>query len=227
MADKKNNTGTDNSGYGNSGNWNSGNRNSGYGNSGYGNSGNRNSGDRNSGYGNSGYGNSGDRNSGYGNSGDRNSGYGNSGNWNSGNWNSGCFNTDEPLARFFNRESNVKLSEFCNSDAYPDFSEMNPCVWVEESMMTAEEKKEFPSYKTTGGYIKKLEYKDAWGVFWRKTSDENKKKVLALPNFDASIFKEITGIDVNQNSEAKQKATELRKKADELLKSAEALEASL
>jgi len=237
MTDKKNNTGVDNSGNRNSGDWNSGNwnsgdRNTGNGNSGYGNSGDWNSGNRNSGDWNSGNWNSGDRNtgngnSGYGNSGNRNSGYGNSGNWNSGNWNSGCFNTDEPLARFFNRESNVKLSEFYNSDACPDFSEMNPCVWVEESMMTTEEKKEFPSYKTTGGYLKKLEYKDAWGVFWRKTTEENKKKVLSLPNFDASIFKEITGIDVNQNSEAKQKATELRKKADELLKSAEALEASL
>ena len=222
MADKKNNTGVDNSG-----DWNSGHRNSGHRNSGNRNSGDWNSGDWNSCHRNSGDWNSGDGNSGYGNSGYWNSGNRNSGYGNSGNWNSGCFNTDEPLARFFNRESNVKLSEFYNSDAYPDFSEMNPCVWVEESMMTTEEKKEFPSYKTTGGYLKKLEYKDAWGVFWRKTTEENKKKVLSLPNFDASIFKEITGIDVNQNSEAKQKAIELRKKADELLKSAEALETSL
>ena len=93
--------------------------------------------------------------------------------------------------------------------------------------MTAEEKKAFPSHATTGGYVKTLEYKDAWSVFWRNTPESNKKKILALPNFDAAIFKEITGIDVEVNSEAKDKAIELRKKADELLKSAEALEASL
>ena len=212
MADKKNNTGVDNTGYRNSGDRNSGDRNSGDGNSGYRNSGDVNSGDWNSG----------DRNSGYGNS-----GYGNSGDWNSGNRNSGCFNTDEPFARFFNRESNVKLSQFRLTSSYPDFSDMSPCVWIEESMMTDAEKKECPTYKTTGGYIKKLEYKDAWGVFWRKTSEENKKKVLALPNFDASIFKEITGIDVEGNSEAKQKAQELEDEATKLLAKARELRESL
>lgn len=93
--------------------------------------------------------------------------------------------------------------------------------------MTDDEKKARPSHETTGGYVKKLGYKEAWAVFWRKTSDANKKKVLALPNFDSAIFKEITGIDVSGNEDAKKKAYELRKKADALLKTAEELEASL
>ena len=161
------------------------------------------------------------------NTGIDNTGKGNSGNWNSGYGNSGMFNSDEPFARMFNKPTTVKLSVFVGSPAYPDFSDFQICYWIESSMMTDEEKKAFPTHETTGGYIKKIEYKEAWSVFWRKTSESNKAKILALPNFDAAIFKTITGIDVGQNSEAKQKAKELRMKADELLKSAEALESSL
>jgi hypothetical protein len=233
----KNNTGDNNSGNRNSGNRNSGNWNSGDWNSGDWNSGNRNSGDcnsgncnsgyRNSGYRNSGDWNSGDRNSGDWNSGNRNSGDCNSGNCNSGDWNSGCFNTDEPCARFFNRDSKVKLSEFRQTTAWPDFSDMQPCVWIEESIMTDDEKKEFPTYKTTGGYIKTLAYKEAWAVWKRKTSKENWEKVLALPNFSWEVFTSITGIEIDDSSESKKKVVELREKADELLAQAKALEASL
>ena len=85
--------------------------------------------------------------------------------------------------------------------------------------MTQEEKKKNPSYKTTGGYLKTLEYKEAWAVFWRKTSEENRQKFLNLPNFDAEIFREITGIDVEDDG----KKSELLKKADELIAKAEEL----
>ena len=179
----KGNTGTDNTGENNSGD----------GNSGDGNSGNWNSGD-----GNSGDGNSGDGNSGNWNSGNWNSGDGNSGNWNSGNRNSGVFCSIEPDALFFNKPTTVKLSKFIGTSEWPDFSGMNPCVWVEESIMTDEEKESNPTYKTTGGFIKKLEYKEAWAVFWRKTSESNKKKVLSLPNFSWEVFTSITGIKPDQ-----------------------------
>lgn len=32
---------------------------------------------------------------------------------------------------------------------------------------------------------------------WKKLSDAEKQAVMELPNFDAEIFEEITGIDVN------------------------------
>ena len=155
----------------------------------------------NTGTDNTGENNSGDRNSGNRNSGDRNSGDRNSGYCNSGDWNSGGFNTVEPDALFFNKPTTIKLSEFVQTSAWPDFYEMNPCVWIESSIMTDKEKTKNPTHETTGGYIKKLSYKDAWAVFWRKTSDENKKKVLALPNFDKIIFREITGIEVDDVKE--------------------------
>ena len=126
--------------------------------------------------------------------------------------------------RAFNKPTTIKRSEFTG---WPDFSEMNPCVWIESSMMTKEEKKEFPTHETTGGYLKTLTYKEAWAVWKRKCTPENWKKLLALPNFDPQIFEEITGIKVDDNSEAKKKTTELRVKADELLAQAKLLESSL
>jgi hypothetical protein len=211
MFKKNKNTGTDNTGNWNSGHWNAG---------------DWNSGNRNSGHWNAGDWNSGNRNSGHGNSGNRNSGHWNAGDWNSGDWNSGAFNTDEPYARLFNRKSNVKMSELVNSDRWPTWCDFTPCVWIEESIMTDEEKREFPTYKTTGGYLKTISYKEAWAVFWRKTSEDNKQKFLSLPNFDAAIFKEITGIET-KNSGSRKKAKELREQADKLLSKARELESSL
>lgn len=168
----KNNTGYNNSGNRNSGNWNSGNRNSGYGNSGYGNSGNMNSGNWNSG--------------------DRNSGNRNSGNWNSGDWNSGYFNIDEPKVRIFGKETEVAREDI----VFPDYFWFDLNVWVGENDMTDKEKEENDQYKVAGGYLKTKGYREAWREAWDKASDEDRRKTLALPNWNNEIFKEITGIDV-------------------------------
>ena len=188
--------------------WNSGHRNSGHMNSGDGNSGDGNSGDGNSGHGNSGHGNSGHgnsshRNSGDWNSGDGNSGHGNSGDWNSGDMNSGSrnsglFNTDEPCARFFNKPTDIKLSDFYDSDQCPSWFGFELNQWISAIDMTDEEKKENTSWETCRGYLRTHEYKEAWANFWAKTSEENKHKFLNLPNFDAEIFHDITGIDVRK-----------------------------
>ena len=199
------NSGYGNSGYRNSGNGNSrdrnsgdrnsGNRNSGNGNSGYGNSGNGNSGDGNSGYGNSGnwnsgYGNSGDRNSGY-----RNSGKGNSGNWNSGNWNSGYFNSDEPCLRMFNKMTDCKRDDI----HIPSWCYFDLTVWVSHDTATEEEKKKYKNeIEICGGFLKTLDYKDAWRLAWNKASVDERKKLFELPNWDNEVFKKITGIDAEK-----------------------------
>ena len=217
------NSGNRNSGYGNSGNRNSGYSNSGYGNSGYSNSGYGNSGYRNSGYGNSGYGNSGDRNSGYsnsgygnsgnGNSGDRNSGYGNSGDSNSGNRNSGdrctgdfnisdnetgCFCTEQHKIRIFDIETYMTLDQWRNSKACRLLRRINyiPCEWVWEDAMYEEEKESHPSYKTTGGYLKKNDLSKVNQEWWEKLTDDEKQIIKDIPNFDSEKFKMIMGIEV-------------------------------
>ena len=186
-----------NSGYRNSGNCNSGNRNSGNCNSGNCNSGNRNSGYWNSGICNSGDWNSGNRNSGNCNSGDWNSGNcnsgdWNSGDWNSGDWNSGYFNSDEPCVRIFNKMTKKKRNEI----NIPLWCCFDLTVWVSHDTATDKEKEEHKKeIETCGGYLKTLEYKDAWKLAWDKADKDQHKELLKLPNWDNEVFKEITGID--------------------------------
>jgi hypothetical protein len=190
------NSGDCNSGDCNSGNYNSGNCNSGNRNSGNCNSGNRNSGNRNSGNRNSGYRNSGNRNSG-----NCNSGYHNSGNYNSGYYNSGLFNTDEPKMRIFNKESDITYSEWLNSNSYIYF-DIPLNEFICENDMTDKEKEEHPEWKTTGGYLKTLEYKEAWAKWWEENKSEDMiKRIKNLPNFDSRIFKKITGISIDEEDD--------------------------
>ena len=221
----RNNTGTDNtgnwnSGYGNSGSWNSGNRNSGYWNSGNRNSGNLNSGNLNSGDLNSGNWNSGNWNSGNWNSGDLNSGDWNSGDLNSGygnstNRSSGIFCSEEGTVRLFNKETNLKWDEI----NHPDFDEFYLNKWIPESEMTDEEKKAEPNFFVMEGYLKTYTWEEAWANYWRDSDEEERQKVLNLPNFDAKIFKDITGIDVETTSETIEIGGKVYKVTDELKQS--------
>jgi Pentapeptide repeats (8 copies) len=171
----------------NSGNYNSGSR----------NSGNRNSGSRNSGDCNSGFGNSGNLNSGFSNSGDYNSGFGNSGNRNSGFGNSGDYNSG-----YFNTHSKIFCFNQIVELSYDDYYLLIPLLdfnltqWILPENMSEEEKTQNPKWETCEGYLKTYEYKEAWQNSWNKLTQKNKQKFLDLPNFDAKIFEEITGINV-------------------------------
>ena len=190
------NSGNHNSGNRNSGNRNSGNRNSGNRNSGYSNSGNRNSGDNNSGNCNSGNSNSGNCNSGNRNSGDNNSGDNNSGDNNSGDNNSGLFNTKEHNMYCFDILSDMKRSDWEHHPARYASFKFNLISFIGFDVMTEEEKKNFPEYKTIGGYLKTNDYKTACEIWWGKLNQKEKDSFKTLPNFNADIFYEITGIRI-------------------------------
>jgi hypothetical protein len=164
-----------NTGLHNSGDYNSRDRNSGNCNSGNWNSGNWNSGDRNSGYCNSGNCNSGDRNSGNWNSGDRNSG-----NWNSVNRSSGFFNSkQEDIVMVFNKP--CKVSEWENSK--------KPLFIF------------FGLTKEVNGKTVSIDYKEAWKKAYSNATKEDIELLKALPNFDAKVFKEISGINILKEGE--------------------------
>ena len=189
------NTGVFNSGSRNSGDWNSGDCNSGYFNSGSRNSGNFNSGSRNSGDWNSGSRNSGDWNSGRGNSGSRNSGNWNSGDWNSGNCNSGFFCTNSPKLRLFNKETDFTMEEFMKTEWYAVLTsgEFNLTKW---RAYTDEEKAQDERKRFISGELITIPYKEACANWWASLSEKDKAIIKTIPNFDANIFAEITGIDV-------------------------------
>ena len=176
------NTGDNNSGNRNTGDWNTGVWNIGDNNTGYWNTGDNNTG----------YWNSGDNNTGYWNSGNLNTGYKNTGYGNSANRQSGIFNSSEGTVRIFNKDSGKTWDEI----DHPHFRGFFLCKWVAWSDMTAYEKKEKPKAEKAEGYFKQYTYKEAWDNFWRDTDEANRQKFLNLPNFDAEIFKEITGVDV-------------------------------
>lgn len=189
------NAGIFNSGDWNSGNFNSGDCNSGYINSGDRNSGNFNSGSRNSGDWNSGSRNSGDWNSGRCNSGSHNSGNWNSGDWNSGNYNSGFFCTNSPKLRLFNKETDFTMEEFIKTEWYAVLTsgKFNLTKW---RAYTDEEKAQDEQKRFIDGELITIPYKEACANWWASLSEKDKAIIKTIPNFDANIFAEITGIDI-------------------------------
>ena len=126
------------------------------------------------------------------NSGSCNSGSCNSGSWNSGDRNSGFFNSDEPNIRMFNKDTNLKRGDI----NIPLWCYFSLTIWVSHDTATEEEKEKHKrEIETCGGYLKTLEYKEAWKLAWSKASKEEHKQLLKLPNWNNKVFIEITGID--------------------------------
>ena len=135
------------------------------------------------------------------NTGNWNTGNWNTGNWNTGNRNTGYLNTIEPADYlFFNKPCSIPREDL----EFPQFFYFDLTEWVYESDMTDEEKAENPTYKTAGGYLKSKEYKEAWREAWDKADDEDRRKCLSLPNWDNEIFREISGIDVERELNARE-----------------------
>jgi hypothetical protein len=172
------------------GRWNTGNR----------NTGNRNTGDCNTGDCNTGNRNTGDCNTGNRNTGDCNTGDCNTGDWNKSSFNTGCFNTEEQKIMLFNKPSNMTYSEWLDSDARYLLNQIPKDVveWVYEEDMTDEEKAAHPTYETTGGYLKVLDESECGQLWWGSLSDRRKEIIKAIPNFDAEIFFQCTGVRVDE-----------------------------
>lgn len=173
------NTGKNCTGRCNTGNWNTGNW----------NTGNRNTGNCNTG----------NWNTGHCNTGNRNAGDCNTGDWNKSSFNVGCFNTEEQKIMLFNKSSDMTYREWLESDARWLLNQMpkNVVEWVYESDMSDEEKAEHQTYETTGGYIKVMEKSESGQLWWNDLPDDKKAVIKSLPNFDAGIFEQCTGIKIN------------------------------
>lgn len=163
-----------------------------------------NTGDRNTGNRNTGNRNANDRNTGNCNTGNRNTGDRNTGSWNTGDWNkssfnTGCFNTEEQKIMLFNKPSGMTYREWINSDARYLLNQIpkNVVEWVYEENMTDTEKAAHPTYETTGGYLKVLDESECGQLWWDALTDYQKNIIKAIPNFDAEIFFQCTGIRTN------------------------------
>ena len=152
------------------------------------NSGNWNSGDHNSG----------DHNSGNYNIGNRNSGDWNSGDWNKSSFNNGCFNTIEPTIMMFNKPSDITYRDWISSDARHLLNQIpkNVVEWIQSDNMTDEEKAAHPEHETTGGYLRVLDESECSQIWWNGLTNSQKEIIKSIPNFNKTIFEEITGIKV-------------------------------
>ena len=179
----------------NTGDCNTGNRNTGDCNTGDWNTGDCNTGDCNTGDCNTG-----NRNTGDCNTGNRNTGNRNTGDWNKSSFNTGCFNTEEQKIMLFNKPSDMTYSEWLDSDARYLLNQIPKDVveWVYEEDMTDAEKAAHPTYETTGGYLKVLDESECGQLWWGSLSDRRKEIIKAIPNFDAEIFFQCTGVRVDE-----------------------------
>lgn len=103
----------------------------------------------------------------------------------------------------FNKECELSNEEL--NGLIPHLEAVIGTIWIPESNMSEEEKVSFPNYKTLGGYLKKydLPFKEGVKLAWAKQSKFDKERWLKIPNFDADIFLEITGVDVRLDEDLK------------------------
>lgn len=193
------NRGDGNIGSMNDGTCNQGDENFGNGNIGFGNYGNFNIGDSNRG----------SWNIGIGNSGNNNIGNCNSGSWNIGDNSNGFFNTQSPKIYMFNKPTDLTTEDAYRFeilyDLYFEFRD-----WMANEYQGPIEEGYSGKYlhqvkaadndnNITIGYINPDDIKAEMNKMYHTWfSQEQKEQILALPNFDAEIFKETTGIDVNE-----------------------------
>ena len=164
------------------------------------NTGDWNTGDWNTGDCNTGDCNTGNRNTGNRNTGNRNTGDWNTGDWNKSSFNTGCFNTEEQKILLFNKPSDMTYRDWYESDARWLLNQIPKDVveWIWSDNMTDEEKEQHPEYKTTDGYLKVLDESECGQIWWGSLSDRQKNIIKAIPNFDAEIFFQCTGIRVDE-----------------------------
>ena len=149
--------------------------------------------------------NTGDWNTGNWNTGNKNTGNCNTGDWNTGDWNkssfnTGCFMTEEQKIMFFNKPSDWTYNDWLRSDARYLLNRIpkNVVEWIYSKDMTDEEKAEHPTHETTGGYLKVLDESECSQIWWEGLSEYHRDIIRSLPNFDATIFEQCTGIKVGK-----------------------------
>ena len=139
-------------------------------------------------------GNTGIFNTGDCNTGDRNTGDWNTGIFNSCNYSTGVFCNKEEKIRIFNIQSEMTMKEFLESKYYRALysAPFKLTEWVYYS----ENEKDTEDKKVLGGYLRRYTYKEACANWWENMTEENKKIIMSMPNFDKEVFYDITGIEV-------------------------------
>ena len=102
----------------------------------------------------------------------------------------------------FNKPSDITYQDWLKSDARYLLNQIpkNVVKWIYPDDMTDEEKAVHPEHKTTGGYLKVLDESECSQIWWDGLNNSQKEIIKSMPNFNESIFEEITGIKVNKQA---------------------------
>ena len=106
--------------------------------------------------------------------------------------------TEEQKIMFFNKPSDWTYNDWLRSDARYLLNRIpkNVVEWLYSEDMTHEVKADHPTHETTGGYLKELDESDCAQMWWNGLLEHQRNIIKALPNFDAKIFKQCTGITI-------------------------------
>ena len=193
-----------NTGHKSTGDWSTGDRSTADRSTGHQSTGYGSTGDQSTGYGSTGDQSTGDRSTGdqstgYGSTGYGSAGYRSTGNWSISSYSTGHFSTED-YAGFGAFNKPCTPERWVN--AYkPDWLYFHLTEWVETDNMSDQEKEDNPSYKTTGGYLRVYGYQEAFQKSYNAANREEQLKIKELPNFDADIFFEISGIRIDAETE--------------------------
>lgn len=108
--------------------------------------------------------------------------------------------TEEQKIMFFNKPSDWTYNDWLLSDARYLLNRIpkNVVEWICSEDMTDEEKAEHPTHETTGGYLKVIDESECSQIWWDGLSEYYRDIIRSLPNFDATIFEQCTGIKVGK-----------------------------
>ena len=87
----------------------------------------------------------------------------------------------------------MTVLEFMRSKYYSalNSSPFNLTEWIK---YTEKEMQEDETKRNIGGYLKQHTFEEACANWWSKMSEENRKIIQKIPNFDKEKFYKITGI---------------------------------
>ena len=102
----------------------------------------------------------------------------------------------------FNKPSEITYRDWVSSGARYLLNQIPKDVveWIWSGDMTDEEKAAHPEHETTGGYLKVLDESECSQIWWDGLTNSQKEIIKSMPNFNESIFEEITGIKVDEQA---------------------------
>ena len=89
----------------------------------------------------------------------------------------------------------MSFDEFYNSKYYNVICSSS-FILTEWIWYTEEEKQNDKAKELIEGYLKKYDYIEAARKWWGNMSEQDREIIKSIPNFDADIFEEITGVRV-------------------------------